>query len=364
MGTDLNIRPARPLDIPSLTSLRGYLSLWVVLGHFWHKITELFPGAAVLTPFSEHGHSAVPAFFLLSGWVLSHNYADSFRSLSAGGVRRFLLLRLARIYPVHLATLLAVLGLVVVARLRDPAFSMDSYSLWSFGKNLLLVHGWFPSTLLTWNYPSWSISSEWFAYMLFPFACSWLLWKLDAPWKAIGAVWAFLVLAVLVLVCWPDLPLRPLALVTACFLAGAALHWVVRLPSVVPVPRWTPEVLLLAMVPVAFLSWFQVREATLMALSAGIIWALIRLQNRCTKAWWTSIPVTVLGNTSYSLYLSHAVTEKILAFVLPAERFAGAPLLVRCGVVLGWIAAVALGTALCFKLVEEPARKAIRKLAL
>jgi peptidoglycan/LPS O-acetylase OafA/YrhL len=38
----------------------------------------------------------------------------------------------------------------------------------SFATNLLLLHAWGTDSELTWNYPSWSISAEWAAYLAFP----------------------------------------------------------------------------------------------------------------------------------------------------------------------------------------------------
>jgi peptidoglycan/LPS O-acetylase OafA/YrhL len=50
-------------------------------------------------------------------------------------------------------------------------------------QNLLLIHGWGIANQLAWNYPSWSVSTEWAGYLLFP-----ALWfgiaSLPAPFAA------------------------------------------------------------------------------------------------------------------------------------------------------------------------------------
>lgn len=337
------------------------MALWVVLGHFWDWVVELFPGAEAASPFTEQGHAAVPAFFLLSGWVLSHNYADAFARLRPAETMRFLALRFARIYPLHLAMLLVVGLLVLVARWRDPAFSLEAYGMGDLALNLLLLHAWTPHLQLSWNYPSWSISSEWFAYILFPFAARWYLRNLSGPVLPILSAAVFLALACLVVV----LPLGPfhnLALVSTCFLAGASLHWIALAHARWTPPSWLPDALLASLPLIAFLPFFEARWMLFLVVPGILILALRQLGTVHAGWLWTSSPARILGQTSYSLYLSHAVAQKVIAVVLPPERFADSGIGVRLLVVAGWILCVGLGTAASFLLVEEPARRWIRRL--
>ena len=163
--------PRRPA-IDSLTSIRGLAALWVVMYHFQGDIVTLLPFTKFLLPFMGEGHYAVPIFFVLSGYVLGYNYLESLGiRTDVSKVFRFWGRRLQRIYPLHLATLLAVVPMVLVARLRGLTISQTGYSGRDFVLNLLLIHTWVPHFELNWNYPSWSVSSEWFAYLFFPLAC-------------------------------------------------------------------------------------------------------------------------------------------------------------------------------------------------
>ena len=147
--------------IPALTGLRGMAAFWVFLYQLiWNQSI----------PVVRDGYLGVDVFFLLSGFVLSHVYYADFARISRHDYLRFLKLRLARIYPLHLFTTL-VLGIAVAA---FPSFvdrydnHQEIFSATSFVANLVLVQRWIYWWPLTWNQPAWSLSAEWLAYLIFP----------------------------------------------------------------------------------------------------------------------------------------------------------------------------------------------------
>jgi len=159
--------------IRQLTSLRFFAAFWVVLFHYWPKLDVAF-----VPTFVEKGYLGVELFFILSGFILCHVYRTSveehrFRYGS------FLWARLARVYPLHLATLVG-LGLVAGAA-SIAGFAVDSniVSWEALPANLLLVQAWGFAPVAGWNHPSWSISAEWFAYLTFPLF-AWTVLRLQA----------------------------------------------------------------------------------------------------------------------------------------------------------------------------------------
>src|SRR5262245_2820584 len=95
----------RTQEIPALTGIRFYAALFVYLSHI-----PVVPGMDVFA--SGHlvfnaGVVGVSFFFVLSGFILTYNYAGSFRNgVSETGYKKFVWDRLTKIYPVHFATLL------------------------------------------------------------------------------------------------------------------------------------------------------------------------------------------------------------------------------------------------------------------
>ena len=120
-------------------------------------------------PVLRSGYLGVDLFFVLSGAVLTHVYTGH-NLLHPAAYWSFLRNRLARIYPLHIITLCA-LGLLVILvpsfadRYGDHAtrFSADA-----FIASALLIQNWAHWLPDAWNVPAWSLSAEWFAYLMFP----------------------------------------------------------------------------------------------------------------------------------------------------------------------------------------------------
>ena len=130
--------------IPSLTALRGLLAIWVVVYHYGNDLLRLFPGLSPAGPLFGAGGMAVPGFFMLSGFVLAHNYGTTLATPGARKSARFLGLRLVRIYPVHFVTLLTVLAMSVVGRRVGYYLTDAGYTARDFLLNMLLAHYWVP----------------------------------------------------------------------------------------------------------------------------------------------------------------------------------------------------------------------------
>lgn len=103
----------------------------------------------------------VDMFFILSGFVISYSYPSDARGLKA--YARFMIRRIARIYPLHLLTLL-VFVLLIGFGLDRSARSTPLDFLY----NLVLLQAWGVTDHLSFNSPSWSISAEFFCYLIFP----------------------------------------------------------------------------------------------------------------------------------------------------------------------------------------------------
>lgn len=109
---DATVSAGKPRQLDALTGVRGLAAVWVVTYHFANP--EHRAVASALRPLLwifERGDFAVPLFFILSGFILVYSYHDRFLKFSWAEYRRFLWLRLARIYPAYIVALAAVVCL-------------------------------------------------------------------------------------------------------------------------------------------------------------------------------------------------------------------------------------------------------------
>ncbi len=137
-------------NFPNLTGVRALAAIWVVLFH-----TGISGGSL-----------GVDIFFVLSGFVLSEVYVSGLPAVFEWRwYRKFLIKRLAKIYPIHLLTFVAMAVVILSARAMHYPFVVASENtIWSAVANLLLIHSLGVTRHLGWNYPSWSVSAEWVAY--------------------------------------------------------------------------------------------------------------------------------------------------------------------------------------------------------
>ena len=156
----------RKLD--QLTGWRFIAAFGVVLCHF----SDLLIGhrSEILVRIMVGMANFVGFFFILSGFILAYNYQSRFISGSTT-VREFLTARFARIYPAVVFSLLVALPsfLFITLRSHTTPLQITGYAVAS----LLLIKTWLPfvkwNAMADWNGPMWSIETEFFFYLCFPF---------------------------------------------------------------------------------------------------------------------------------------------------------------------------------------------------
>ncbi|SHG11378.1 Peptidoglycan/LPS O-acetylase OafA/YrhL, contains acyltransferase and SGNH-hydrolase domains [Kaistia soli DSM 19436] len=361
--------------IDALTSLRFFAALAIVLHHLrdYGFAPRLLGGLPL--------DNGVSFFFILSGFVIFLVYG-AMKSPEAR--KAYLVARIARIYPLHLATFV----LLFVLLNGDPGRFGTGESSWLAGiLNVLLLQAWVPigTVFFGFNSLSWTISVEMFFYVAFiglvvdfprrwPYALagsaalvlalivlsdSLHLANYDDPMHRVNAAGLLyinpltrlfeFVLGMCVALAWMTVRRRrinkglaTLAEIGAVFLfAGNAL-------LVFPISAWFA-----ASISVSSSVWISHGGAIclstallifVIAFQAGFLSALLRL------------PVLVfLGEISFSIYMVHQILLR--SYATHADWFAGlAP-----PVMLALYGAVLLVTAtLLWRIVELPARSFLR----
>jgi peptidoglycan/LPS O-acetylase OafA/YrhL len=156
----------------ALDGWRGICACCVVLFHF-HGYSPIYT-----SPVVRNSYLFVDFFFVLSGFVIAWNYAA--RLDSWHGFKRFLILRLGRVYPLHIFMLFCFLAFETIKLVNGlgrtsppPTFTGGNQPI-AVVTNLFLVQSLNLHDSLTWNGPAWSISTEFWTYVVFALISVWL----------------------------------------------------------------------------------------------------------------------------------------------------------------------------------------------
>lgn len=349
---------AAPADLRSLTALRFVAAMWVALFAFWPNLD-----VGVLPNLVAKGYLGVELFFVLSGFILCHVY------LEAHGEKRFsykgfLWARIARVYPLHIATLAGVGALAVAALAVGMSVDGNILSWASLPANLTMMHAWGLAPEAGWNHPSWSISAEWFAYLSFP-AFAVVAWSLrHRPLVAVGGAVVFLAVLYAVFEPLAGFPLTQATIawgalrIVPCFALGCALYLVFR-----RAPMRTPWLgAFAAVLLIGISAALTLPDALTVTLFGLLILSLASLAND-KAGWLSSKPAVYLGEISYSLYMV-VVPWKLLAVNLATRLTdAGPEKQLHIFVWLALVATLPVVAAISYHLVEYPARRALRGMA-
>jgi peptidoglycan/LPS O-acetylase OafA/YrhL len=158
-----------------LDSIRGIAAISVVVHHVILMKTFLaaFPQNAWIDwSFFRSAWLLVDLFFVLSGIVMSLSYVKP--DFGHFSLREFMVRRLARVYPLHIVMLFAALlfrflriGLVMAGVVVAMPAAFEVNNAYSFFLNVFLLHSLGFIDYLSWNAPSWSISVEFYTYLVF-----------------------------------------------------------------------------------------------------------------------------------------------------------------------------------------------------
>ncbi len=348
--------------LEGLTGLRAIAALWVLTFHYRLILLKPFGLADVFPPFT-YGYLGVDLFFMLSGFVIAHVHGRDF--LDHPGHRtflRFIALRAARLYPVYLVAL-GLLAILLWLSARMPLFSLNprNYGQTALAFQVAMVQTWGFTRHLQWNYPDWSVSAEWFAYLLFPIAV--------VPLLRLGKRGVLCALGVLLLGL-AGVYLGPFhrtfnqaigfaALLRAAgeFAIGCLLR---RLLDVASPTEGAWRVLAVAVGSTAVatcLAYPALGGLVPVLLFPPFILASSLPDNAVSRAFsWR--PLVRIGEASYSLYLMQAPVERA-THVLKEQYLTLGPLY-AVGVTLAYAALLVLGSLAMHHLVERPARRRLR----
>lgn len=299
----------------ALTSLRGLAALCTLMVHLVTVWLVVFPALKqweYFYRFANHSYLFVDFFFILSGFVMCHVYGRAFSAdVTLSSYKKFMRARFARIYPLHLVLLAIYVGLASIG-MKQTTVNPE----WSILANALLIHalGVFDHT--TWNIPSWSISVEWWTYVLFPFVAAFAQRYLRAG-AALPALGLSICLFILLAMHRGSMSITVGLAFVRCligFTAGSCLYAIfLTRPTVRPLGKINIAILAAIFIVLACL---PSPIADILAF-IGFCSLVFVSSNDMDQRDWLHHPILIwLGDISYSIYLWHTLLLHAMAKVM------------------------------------------------
>jgi peptidoglycan/LPS O-acetylase OafA/YrhL len=365
-----------------LDGWRGVCALFVALFHldaYWHFYDIAFVRQAWLF---------VDFFFVLSGFVISYAYMD--RLAGWPEARSFIVRRFGRLWPLHIAvlTLLVLLELLKLAVVNiagldaDRAAFSGNKSVDAILANIPMIHSLGIYDQLTWNFPSWSISTEFYTYLVF--AGLFTVVRKPATSLLLSMAIAIMGAAVVAMFSsrWLDTTYDYgfFRCVFGFFVGHLTYRlWRTRVGHRAFRTLWSVEILCVAGIVV----FVTLVGRTAFSLAAPIVfgfavWVFAHESGPVSRLM-AARPIALLGAWSYSIYLGHALIFEIIRRALDLlSRVVGFPFVIERtypwssqpieliffgsrwmmdGLAVVYLAAVVLFAALTYQFVEQPGRR-------
>ena len=283
-----------------LDSFRGIAAICVVIFHMHiiGSITELnfFRGSSLFVEF----------FFVLSGFVLAHTYG--FKDVT---FKRFIISRTFRLYPLHLFMFI-MFFLLQIVQLIFVKYGMvfnkvpfeGHYAFKEIIPNLLFMQSWLPGFLPTsWNQPAWSLSVEYYMYIIFFFTLfiksnlKYIVWFLFSFISFYIIINSFGVMSEVI---------RGLS----CFFAGALTYLIYRKINLkfekINTNLFSVVEFLLIFLIIYIISYVEEYKAIYASLIFLVIVFFFAFEKGVLSKILKASFFQLLGKLSYSIYMTHA----------------------------------------------------------
>ena len=357
--------PTRGQALPALTGIRLVAATWVVLFHFQDVVYHLLPVSLRGREIIDSGYLGVEVFFVLSGFILSHTWSERLRSGDAGVLRRFYSGRFARMYPLHLVSLVGVGLLALGAHVLGRSLSSEAvYTPVSFIENLALLQMISPED--SWNPPAWSLSAEAAAYLVLPVLVIVIARLRSGLALAVATVGAVGIATVATIAVTRGASFEPTSIgavwvrIATEFLAGCLLWscWqrfeVLRTSSTVLALVGGVGVLAV----VVGIDGVGPSDFLVVPFVAALVVGCAQVSGPVASALGTRV-WDYGGRISFGLYIAHLPVLMVMSNVLPWESHEHDSIVVRTAIVVAYLGTALLAAMILYRVVEEPARRRI-----
>ena len=262
-------------------------------------------------------------FFMISGLFITTRYREKIGDFA--GYLRFMRSRAARLLPLHYVITLFFAAIALYAWAVGAANYPWRHDLQALPAHLLLLHALGATDGLALNYPSWSISAEFFAYALFPLIV--VLLRIGGLKALVAAIVVWVGLLEFASAKgwfgpggWTTADTMGAYRALADFMIGAAVAIVVE-RRMMNVRSHVPGCLATALVLAAMLSGLHYTVVMPLMVAALVLTALAETARPESTAFLA--PLMPVTRVAFGIYLIHPVMEFIFLEVVWYHGLAG-----------------------------------------
>ena len=354
--------------VEELESIRGLAALLVVFYHIpkWNPLLEI--------GIINNGYLMVELFFVLSGFVIYNAYSE--KIVSTKDLIRFQFLRLGRLYPVHFFFLIVYIFIEVAkyfVQLKFEIYSPNSQpfienNLMALFQQIFLIQAIGPTgNSLTFNGPAWSISVEFFTYLMFG-VITLLFHK--------NKVIFFLILSLIPLLMLGTQSTFGFSKLVGClagFFIGCLTANTTEKLSII-IPNYISFFIFMMILIFLQIKTPHEYDLTIYLLASALIASIVLSKKGLLKKFLNLKILTWLGSISYAVYMSHSaviwVINQFFRVVMKRPEIIinsqSTPQLDKVETFIAWILVVTLVLLLSkfvFYFIEKPMREKSRLIA-
>lgn len=348
--------PAVGGKLDTIQALRALAAIMVTIAHAVEEAKYFFDFRPLIetSPFGK----GVDLFFVISGFIIYYSSRKLFAT--PGGIKRFAYNRISRVVPLYFlfTTLMVLVVVFLPAGVKEARFDIEQ--IWT--SYAFIPYERYDGRIAPVLSLGWTLNYEMFFYALF----ATVMW-LPARWAACAAIALLTVLAAVGAFLPPEAPAALRA-----WTHNIILEFAYGILIAVAYDAWgkrfaQPASLAVAIMAVGFCSLYllnhpQVPNQLPRFLAAGVPAAVMMIAATLLlpAAAEVSLPrlVVALGDSSYSLYLSHRFVQRPIQIILSRLDFGGLPVIGAFYVWAAVIVAVIVGH-LIYILLEKPLLAAI-----
>lgn len=346
--------------IHSLTSLRFFAALGVFVSHLGILSLSTIPQFNEVSRYFFNGYVGVTFFYILSGFIINYSFNNNIAN-GKFSKKDFMVHRLARLFPVHLVSLLCVLFLF------GYTSNFEAVNKESLVYNSLLLHAFIPDAkyYFSFNAVSWSISCEMFFYVCFCF-----LVKIKT--KYLTVIFLSLLSANIYLMINPVIGVTPhwLFYINPVFRMGDFILGIIICrvfienpvkpkPGVCSVMEVFSLIFLVATIYVAtnHISNMNVRYDLLYIPCMAFVVIAFAFNNGVISKFFANKYLILLGEASFSFYMFHwMIISKLIEVIQPnKDDVTSVIIYITASLLLSIVVSIA-----SFKLIEMPSNTFIR----